>query len=376
MTAPASAPAGTVRIGRIAGADVLVSRSWFIVAALIAVVIAPRAEAAQPGLGNWKYLAGLAFAVVLYLSVLVHEASHALMARRFGFPVSSITLHFLGGMTAVEGEARRPREEFWIAVVGPITSLLVGGVGLLATSMVDGGLIRMVLGGVALSNLIIGILNLVPGLPLDGGRVLKSAVWGVTGNVHQGTIIAGWCGRVLAVVALIWPLLLQRLTNSEPSLLDYAMAVIVAGFLWSGASAAMMSARLRGRLPSLVARSLVRVTISVAEDTPLAEAIRRAEEAGARGLLTATVSGDPIGIVSEESVEAVPTERRPWVPVASVARTIDPGMILPASISGEELILAMSRRPAREYLLMESDGTPLGVLATSDVDAAFTKRRH
>ncbi|MGL5823861.1 MAG: M50 family metallopeptidase [Nocardioides sp.] len=376
MTATAARPAGTVRIGRLAGADVLVSRSWFVIAALIAVLTAPRAEAVAPGLGNWKYLAGLAFAVVLYLSVLLHEASHALMARRFGFPVSSITLHFLGGMTAVEGEARRPREEFWIAVVGPVASLLVGGAGLLGTSMVDGGLVRMVCGGVAVSNLIIGILNLVPGLPLDGGRVLKSVVWQISGNPHRGSLIAGWCGRLLAVAVFAWPFLGQWLTEAVPSVLDYAMAVIIAGFLWSGATAAISSARLRERLPSLVARALVRETISVTEGTPLAEATRQADLAGARSILTVNMAGQVIGIVSADSVEAVPAGRRPWVPVGSVARTIEPTAVLPASIAGEELILALSRHPAREYLLVEADGTHLGVLATDDVDDAFGKPRH
>ena len=119
-------PPGTFKVGTIAGDRVLISSSWFVVAGLIAVIMAPRVEQVQPGLGAGKYVAGLAFAVVLYLSVLLHEASHAVMARRYGFTVHSITLHFLGGMTAIEGEARTPRQEFVIAVVGPLTSLAVG----------------------------------------------------------------------------------------------------------------------------------------------------------------------------------------------------------------------------------------------------------
>ena len=125
-SAPRSRPPGTLKVGTIAGSDVLISSSWFLVAGLIAVIVAPAVEDAQPGLGAWKYVAGLAFAVILYLSVLLHEASHAVMARRYGFSVSSITLHFLGGMTSIEGEARKPRQEFLIAVVGPLTSLAVG----------------------------------------------------------------------------------------------------------------------------------------------------------------------------------------------------------------------------------------------------------
>ena len=119
-------PPGTIRIGQIAGIDVLITSSWFIVAALIAVAVAPAVDRVEPGLGGWKYLAGAAFAVVLYLSVLLHEAAHALAALHYGHPVASITLHFLGGVTAIEGESRRPREEFWVAVVGPLASIAIG----------------------------------------------------------------------------------------------------------------------------------------------------------------------------------------------------------------------------------------------------------
>ncbi len=369
-------PPGTIRIGRVAGSDVLVSRSWFVIAAVIAYVSAPAIEQAEPGLGNLKYVGGFVVAVALYLSVLLHEISHAVMARRFGFPVSSITLHFLGGMTAIEGEARRPKEEFLIAVVGPITSLGVGVVALLAYQVGPDGLIGVVIWSLAFSNLAIGVMNLIPGLPLDGGRVLKAAIWGVTGNVHRGAIIAGWCGRILAVLVLFWPVYIRLFTDRRPSLLNLAFAVIIAGFLWSGASAAMSSARVRRRLPSLVARSLVRTSITVTEDTPLGEALRRAAEAGADGVITTTTSGTPVGIVSETAVSAMPEERRPWVPASAVARSIDPGLMLPAAISGEELILAISRRPANEYLLVEKDGSLVGVLFTSDVDRAFREARH
>ena len=121
----AKRPPGTFKVGSIAGSDVLVSSSWFLIAGLIAITVAPAVERAEPGLGGLKYVAGLMLAVLLYLSVLVHEASHALVAKRFGLPVSSITLHFLGGMTSIEGEPATPRQEFWVSVVGPVSSLAV-----------------------------------------------------------------------------------------------------------------------------------------------------------------------------------------------------------------------------------------------------------
>ncbi len=373
---PGGRPAGTLRIGRIAGSDILVSRSWFVVAALIAYVVAPQAERVAPGLGPWKYAAGLLFAIVLYGSVLLHEISHAVMARRYGFPVTSITLHFLGGMTAVEGEARRPREEFAIAVVGPITSLVVAGVGMGLVSLTEPGLLRLVLGGVAVSNLLIGLLNLVPGLPLDGGRVLKAAVWGATGNVHRGTMIAGWCGRALAVAALLWPFAIERVTGDPQSPLDYVMGAIIAVFLWVGATAAMASARLRRRLPELVGRTLARTAIAVPEATPVADAVQRAARAGVTSIVTTTTTGEPVGIVQTAAVAAIPDPRRPWVPVSAVAQHLETGQTLPASIQGEELVMAISRRPAPAYLLVEEDGGIAGVLVTEDVDTAFKESRH
>jgi Zn-dependent protease len=373
---PRTRPPGTFKVGTIAGSDVLVSSSWFLVAGLIAVIMAPVVEAAQPGLGPLKYVAGVAFAVILYLSVLLHEASHAIMARRYGFPVTSITLHFLGGMTAIEGEARKPRQEFFIAVVGPLTSIAVGLVALGLRPFTPEGLLLMAVEGLAGANLLVGGLNLVPGLPLDGGRVLKSAVWKLTGSMHRGTIVAGWAGRLTAVAALAWPALQEPLFGTEPEILDVVLAFVVAAFLWSGATAAMSSARLRSRLPHLVARDLARRTIAVPDDLPLGEAIRRAQEAGAGSLVTVTGSGVPVGIVSEAALQATPEDRRPWVPVSAVTRTLEDGLRLPVDIGGEELVMAISRTPADEYLLVEPDGTVFGVLATTDVDRAFRGSAH
>ncbi|MBA3782275.1 MAG: site-2 protease family protein [Nocardioides sp.] len=369
-------PPGTIRVGSIGGVDVLVTTSWFLVAALISYLVAPRIEQVEPGLGVWKYVAGVVFAMVLYGSVLLHEVSHALMARRYGYPVASITLHFLGGMTAIEGESRRPRHEFFIAVVGPITSLVVGGAALALWFVTPDGLLRVAVEGLAGANLLVGVLNLVPGLPLDGGRVLKSAVWGATGNPHRGTIVAGWGGRVTAIAVLAWPLVLMSVFAVDPDLVDYLLVFVLAMFLWTGATAAMAHARLRQRLPSLVARPLARRTLTVPADLPLAEAVRRAQEAHAGSIVTVTSSGTPLGIVNEAALLATPEERRPWLTTSMVARSIEQGLTLPADIAGEELVVALSRRPAEEYLLVESDGTIHGVLTTADVDRAFREGGH
>ncbi|HEX4687272.1 MAG TPA: site-2 protease family protein [Nocardioides sp.] len=364
-------PPGTFKVGTIAGSDVLVSRSWFLIAGLIAVITAPAIENAEPGLGPLKYVAGLALAVLLYLSVLAHEASHAYVARAYGLPVSHITLQFFGGMTAIDTEPESPRQEFWVSVVGPLSSLAVAGVAYLASLAAPGGLVGLALSGLAWTNLFVGIVNLVPGLPLDGGRILKAAVWGASGDTHRGTIVAAWGGRVVAVLALGYPFLTERILGGAPTVIDFVFAGVISMFLWSGATAALESARVRSRMPYLVARDLARRTLTVPGELPLAEAVRRAQEVQAGSIVTVTSSGIPVGVVNEAALLSVPVDRRAWVPTSSVARTLEAGLQLPAGIGGEDLIRAISARPAGEYLLLDVDGSIFGVLSTADVDRAF-----
>lgn len=368
---PANQPPGSFRIGSVVGVDVYVRASWLVIAALIAVLIEPRVEQVQPGLGAWKYVVGVGFAVLLYGSILLHEMSHAVVAQRVGLKVRSISLQFLGGATEIEGESRTAAQEFKIAVVGPLTSIAVGlaAWGLLVLD--PSGLTRLALEGLAGANLVIGVLNLVPGLPLDGGRVLRAAVWKARGDAHTGTIVAGWGGRIVAILALLWPVVSEQFTGTPADLYDYLFAAVVGSFLWTAATAAMTNARLRQRLPALKARELARRAVAVTDDVPISEAVRRAQEAAAGGMVVIGRDGTLVSVVNEAALVSVPEERRPWVPVSSVARAVEPGLILSADVTGEDLIRLMARTPATEYLLVEPDGSLYGLLATSDVDAAF-----
>jgi Zn-dependent protease len=366
--------AGAVRIGTLVGVDVYVSTTWILIAAIFTVALAPAIEEARPGLGGLKYVAGLSFVILFYLSVLLHEMSHAVAAKRYGIEVNSITLSFFGGATEIEGEAERPSQEFWIAVVGPITSLLIGGVLLPLLLVVPDGLLGLAVGGVAVTNIVVGVLNLVPGLPFDGGRVLRAAVWAASGNRHHSTIVAGWAGRVVAVIIATAPLWMP-LAGLNVSTYDLIFLPILAFFLWTAASASIRYATFRRDLPDLQARALARRTLAVPSDLPLAEAIRRAQEEGAGSIVGLDSAGNPQGIVVEGAVQVVPEERRPWTPVSVVSRTLIPGLMVPADLSGERLIQAMQRTPATEYLLVEPDGAIYGVLATVDVDRAFAGGR-
>jgi CBS domain-containing protein len=146
---------------------------------------------------------------------------------------------------------------------------------------------------------------------------------------------------------------------------------VIAVFMWTGAGQAIKATRFRERLPALQARRLARKAVSVAADTPVAEAIRRAEESQARAVVIVDHEDKPIAILNETAVMATPEQRRPWLEAGALARTLEPSLVLSADLSGLALLEAIRRAPATEYLLVEPSGQVYGVLAARDVDHAF-----
>jgi Zn-dependent protease len=357
-------------IARPFGVPVYISPYWFLVAAFIVAFYASELPASiQP---SWvRYVVAASFVVLLYASVLVHELSHCVVARAFGLTVRRILLYPLGGFSEIEQEPPTPAKEFAVSVVGPLTSLALAGCGLgLDVAFNLGGIPRALIDQLILANLVVGVFNLLPGLPLDGGRMLRAGVWKITKSPGTATIAAAWAGRVLAVALVLVPVALlgSKLSLTSAYILWLA---IIAVFMWVSSGQAIRAAKVRDRLPALQARRLARRAIPIPGNVPLAEAIRRADEAQARALVIIDHESTPIAIVNETAVMATPQQRRPWIEVGTLARAIEPGLVLSADLSGMALIEAVQRSPATEYLLIEPSGQIFGVLATSDLDHAF-----
>ncbi len=181
---------------------------------------------------------------------------------------------------------------------------------------------------------------------------------------------AAWAGRVLAIALVGFALFGQRSSGSFISLY-WLWLLVIAGFIWIQSTQAIKAAKIRERLPTVSARSLSRKAIPVAANVPVSEAVRRAQEAGARALVIVDHENTPNALVSEAAVLATPEERRPWIEVGSLARTLSPEMVLSASLSGMDLLKAVQQAPASEYLLIEPSGQVFGVLAAADLDLAF-----
>ncbi|MER6184097.1 site-2 protease family protein [Streptomyces sp. NPDC001652] len=376
-------PGGGLLMGRPFGVPVYVAPSWFLVAALITWVFGGQLDRVLPELGAARYLVSLFFAVAFYASVLVHELAHTVAALRFKLPVRRIQLQFFGGVSEIEKEAETPGREFVLAFVGPLLSLVLAGLFYLAMQPVEPGTVPgVLLAGLMISNLIVAAFNLLPGLPLDGGRMLRAVVWKITGKPMSGTIAAAWVGRALAVSVLIGlPLLTQSGalgSNAEDNVgmdtvMDALLAAILAAIIWTGAGNSLRMARLREHLPELRARNLTRRAVPVETNTPLSEALRRANEAGARALVVVDADGEPLSLVREAAIVGVPEHRRPWVAVSGLAQDLTDGMRVSVELAGEDLLDTLRATPATEYLVVEETGEIYGVLSAADVERAFVK---
>jgi Zn-dependent protease/CBS domain-containing protein len=357
-------------IARPFGIPVYISPYWFVIAGVFILIYAN--ELASTLHGSTRYIVAAAFVVLLYVSVLIHELSHCVVARGYGLPVRRILLYPLGGFSEIEVEPQTPGREFLVSAAGPALSLVLAACGYGLMHVVPAGTIAGTLvSQLRWANLVVGIFNLLPGLPLDGGRMLRAVIWKLSGRPATSTIAAAWAGRVLAVALFVVPFTLGEVNGTGMDLVSVVWLAVIAAFMWTGAGQAIKATKFRERLPALQARRLARKAVSVAADTPLAEAIRRAEESQARAVVVVDHDDKPIAIVNETAVMATPPQRRPWIEAGTLARTLEPDLVLSADLSGMALLDAIRKAPATEYLLVEPSGQVYGVLATRDVDEAF-----
>jgi Zn-dependent protease/CBS domain-containing protein len=352
-------------LARVCGVPVVLSPSWLLAGLLLTAVYAPILRDAAPSIGtSTAYASALIFAVLFGLCVLAHEAGHTVVSIRLGHPVRRIVLFALGGVSEIEQEPSRARDELLIAASGPLVSVLLAvGAGFAYDAAPAGRLLTALLGLLFWGNAGLAVFNLLPGLPLDGGRMLRAAAEAVGAGRLLATRIAGWAGRLIAVGLLVLGFAVDR---SGVGLAGGVFTAAIAGYLWVAAGQAMQNARIMARVPALRTAELVRPGALVPAHVTVAEALDRAWQSNARGLVLVDSAARPTAIVDEGRIGAVPPERRPWTPVAAVARALEPGLTLPADLDAKELLDRIRTTPATEYLVVDGDGRPVGVIATRD----------
>jgi Zn-dependent protease len=372
-SAPRRAWAG-LPIGRVLGVPIVVQPLWFVVVVLFTAGSGSQIQDEVRGLSSAEaYAVALAFVLLLYASVFLHELGHAFIARSLGMQVRRIVLQFLGGASEiVEENPGEPARDFMVAMAGPLVSVFLAGVGAaIAPAFEPRTVPWLFTEGFAWVNALVAAFNMLPGFPLDGGRALLTIVWRVTGNKTRAQFVSGWVGRGLAIVLALYAVYEQNVPSGSGEHFNGIYLLLLALFIWANATWVIGRSKLGVVVPRLDIRSMTRKALSVAADLPVAEAVRRAHAAAARALVVVDSYGRPVAVVSEAAVMATPVQRQPWISVSELARPVADGLLLRSDLAGDALLAAVQEHPATEYLVVEPSGALFGVLARSDVIAAL-----
>ena len=365
----------TLKIGRIAGVEVGVNWSALAIVLLIVSGLAGgQLPNAYPRHSTVVYvMAALITAVLFLASLLAHELAHAAVARRNGVDVQSITLWLLGGVAQLRGEPRSPGSDFRIAVIGPLTSLVVGLLfGMLATVAVMLDADRMLTGllaYLAATNIVLAVFNLLPAAPLDGGRVLRAALWHRTGDRERSAITAARSGRAFGFLLAGLGLLQALLTQTWNGL----WLVLVGWFLVSAATAEEQQARTTSKLSGL------RVNDVMTKDPVVADGSMHLDVFVDRLAMTNRFSSYPLvdhegrlnGLVTLNRVRAVPGGRWPDTRLRDVAC---PSEEVPTTGPEEPLTTLLPRLQGcadGRAVVLDEQGRVIGIISSTDISRAM-----
>ena len=306
------------RLFSIRGIEVGVHYSWLIIFGLVTWSLSAYAfPAAIPGMSTIEYWAlGAITAILLFASVLIHELAHSFVALARGLEAKSITLFIFGGVSNLSGQAKEASTEFLVAIVGPLTSFVLAGIMFALASVVTGPQAELVLSYLFLINLTLGIFNLIPGFPLDGGRVLRAILWTATGNVRRATEWAANVGKLVAYVMFGYAVYLILI---EDSVFNGLWTAAIAWFLHNAASTSVQQIVFEERLRRVRAGDIVRPDDTmVPPDMSVAELVDRYILPAARRAVPVAHDGQLVGIVTISDIANVPPEQRGQVTVGEL----------------------------------------------------------
>lgn len=354
------------RIGRLGGTPVYLGRSWPLIVVILLVFLTPGLTAGGRSIG-YAVLVSAATALMLLVSVLVHEAAHALVARWRGHGVDRIVADVWGGHTVYDTSGVTPMTTALVAVVGPLANLVLALGAWLVQPLVTNDLANGVLGAITYTNLFVGLFNLLPGLPLDGGQIVSSLVWRASGSKGVGLVAAGWLGRVVAVASALWFLGRPLMEGSQPDTFSLVISVMIGVFLWRGASGAIRAGQIHQATATPAVDALESLLLVPASGT-IAEADRVLDDARPVWVAATDAAGWPYALIDPQAATAVPREMRASTPVSAVVVTQPQKWVvpLPAGAVLTDLVRVMSERSLSFAVVVDEGSRQVLGLATAE----------
>jgi Zn-dependent protease/CBS domain-containing protein len=360
----------SIRLFRIAGIDVGIHISWFVIFALVTWSLAVGVFPSFPGLSGrpeWEYwVLGAITALLLFASVIVHELAHSLVAKSRGLQVRSITLFIFGGVSNLAGEAKNPSTEFVIAVVGPLTSFVIAAVAFVIDAVVPPSAAELdaVLSYLVYINVALGLFNLIPGFPLDGGRVFRALAWSLTGSLRRGTEIAAFVGQLVAYGLLLIGFYLILV---QGELIQGIYFAAIGWFLQSAANSSLQQVLVEQRLRGARVIDVVEPdTTGVAPDVPVATLIEDYFMRGNRRAVPVVADGRLVGMVTVGDVKEVPRDRWPTITVGEVMGGRDRVVSVSSRDTLQRALEALAAGDFEQVPVVD-DGKLVGVVTRADI---------
>ncbi|MFP3987404.1 site-2 protease family protein [Streptomyces sp. E11-3] len=364
----------TLPLGRIAGVRVGLHWSVLVIVVLVALMLASgRFPTAHPGESAWTYWGlGLVTAVALLVSLLAHELAHAVVARRNGVEVDGITLWMLGGVARLRSEAREPRADFRIAVVGPLVSAMAGmlfaGVAAWLEVLGAPGLAVEAVTWLAVINIVLALFNSLPAAPLDGGRLLRAFLWRRTGDRVRAALGAAAAGRLLGWFMVLTGVASVLLSGELAGL----WAALVGWFVIAAATDEGREARLLNVLAQVRVRQVMTPDpVTVTDTTTVAQLLAGAPFRGYRHSVLPVVSqdGTAVGLVTLTQINHTPVRARSVTPVGQVMRPLDEVVTATPDEAVPDLLPRLQASDERRALVFEGERL-VGIVALSDISRA------
>jgi Zn-dependent protease/CBS domain-containing protein len=367
---------GSIRVGNLFGIPFYVHPSWFLVLGLVAFSYGTELASLFPGLGTGlPLLLGFVVALLLFASVLAHELGHSFVAIRQGIEVKSITLFLFGGMANLDNESKTPGGAFWVAIAGPAVSIVlfalltVIGVG----ANLSGPLAAMVQ-LVAYINLVLALFNLIPGLPLDGGNILKALVWKITGNPYKGVVFASRVGQVLGWIGIA--IGLQAILGI--SNFGSFWTLLIGWFLLQNAGRSAQSASMQEKLTGLKAED------AVLPNSPIVSAELSLREfannyiigkAEWRRFLVTDEQGQLLGAIAVDDLKTVPTSNWPTTIVRELMQPVDFSTTVQSDQSLLDAIVLLEKAKLNEVPVVRQNGVLVGMLEKASIIRLLEQQR-
>ncbi|MHB9105624.1 MAG: site-2 protease family protein [Armatimonadota bacterium] len=360
-----------MRIGQISGINISIDYSWLFIFALFVFLLGGSYfPLTAPGFPRgWYWLAAVVTTILFFASVVAHELAHSIVARRSGLPIHTITLFFFGGVSQLEDEPHSPWDEFKVAIVGPLTSVVLAGLFFVLALLLGPQTSRLIIVAVTylwFINLALAIFNLLPGFPLDGGRVFRAIAWRATGNLMRATYLASMVGQAFG-----WLFIIAGVAGAfliRGFFLNGLWFAFIGWFLLNAARSSYQQVVMRESLSQVPVQDILNPNVqALAPEMSVDQLVREYFLRESASALPVEEEGRLIGIISVDDVQRVPRERWAVTPIRDILQPVTDEQVLHPGDDAWDAINRMQQTARDRVLVVEPDGHVDGIVTRSAI---------